>query len=88
MRDFLDAILEFIESETLTDEEFETVDEDLFAEYTKEVYLALRSVLESRESISGQVKRLKQYFCAKGVDISDTAAVPTPLSNILIGGEL
>jgi len=86
MREFLDNILEWIESESLTDEEFETVDEDLDAEYSKEVYLALRDILEARENVSEQVKRLKQYFCSKGVDLSDPTAVPQPASNILIGG--
>jgi hypothetical protein len=87
MRDFLDTILEFIGSESLTDEEFETVTlED--EEYTKEVYLALRTILEARETVSGEVKRLKLYFIARNVDISDAPSVPTPNSNILIGKAL
>jgi len=87
MREFLDAILDFINAESLTDEEFETI-ELVTPEYTKEVYLALRGVLESRESISDQVKRLKLYFIAKGVDVSSTPTVPTARSNIFIGSGL
>lgn len=91
MRDFLDAILSFINAESLTDEEFNS---DAISElpeppaYTKEVYLALREVLEARENVSDQVKRLKLYFIAKGVDISSTPTVPTPKSNIYIGDGL
>lgn len=87
MRDFLDAILDFIGSESLTDEEFESIDEELEADYTKEVYLALKGVLEARESVSGQPKKLKLYFVAKGIDVSDTSSV-TPKSNIFIGSKL
>lgn len=91
MRDFLNSILDFIESESLTDEEFETIeaiDPALTEDYTKEVYLALREVLEARENVSNQVKRLKLYFIAKGVDVSSTPSVPTPKSNIYIGEPL
>jgi hypothetical protein len=86
MREFLDNIFEWIESESLTDEEFETVDEDLSSEYTKDVYLALRSILESRENVSGQTLKLKKYFESKGVGVSTSSSTPTPNSNILIGG--
>lgn len=88
MRDFLDAILDFIGSESLTDEEFESIDTELEAEYTKEVYLALKGVLEARESVSGQPKKLKLYFVAKGIDLSDAGAAVTAKSNIFIGSKL
>lgn len=88
LRDFLDAILSFIESESLTDEEFDGLPEDLTEEYTKETYLALKTVLENREGVSGQAKRLKLYFIAKGVDLSDTGSAKTPKSNIFIGSKL
>ncbi len=87
MRDFLDAILEFIGSESLTDEEFDAIElED--EEYTTEVYEALKLVLEGRENVSGQAKRLKLYFVAKGVSLDGTTANPLPSSNIFIGGSL
>lgn len=88
LRDFLDSILEFIGSESLTDEEFDSLGEGLTADYTKAVYLALKTVLEARESVSGQAKKLKLYFIAKGVDLSDTGAAKTPNSNIFIGSRL
>lgn len=86
MRDFLDAILAFIESESLTDEEFDTITLDE-PEYTKEVYEALKAVLLSRESVSGQGKRLKLYFVAKGVNVDDSDPRPAA-SQIFIGSEL
>ncbi len=84
MRDFLDAILEFISSESLTDEEFDSLTVTV-EEYTKEVYEALKGVLEARESVSGQPKRLKLYFIAKGVDLLGVPST-TPNSNIFLGG--
>ena len=87
MRDFLNAILSFINSETLTDVEYAEIElED--QEYTKETYLALKAVLESRESVSSQLSKLSNYFLAKGVDLSESESSYTPKSNILIGGEL
>lgn len=91
LRNFLDEILDFIGSESLTDEEFETVEavEPTVEEtYTKETYLALKSVLEARDSVSGQPKKLKLYFIAKGVDLSDAGAAKTPTSNIFVGSKL
>lgn len=88
MREFLDEILEVISSESLTDEEFDTLSEELTEEYSSAVYLALRGVLEARENVSEQVKRLKLYFIARGVDVSGTPAIPTPNSNIFIGSEI
>lgn len=86
MRDFLDAILEFIESESLTDDEFDSLELDE-ADYTKEVHDALKAILIARENVSDQVKRLKLYFVAKGVDVSDSDSRPAA-SQIFIGSEL
>lgn len=87
MREFLDSILTFIQSESLTDEEFETIElED--ESYTVETYLALRTILEAREGVSDQVERLRTYFMARGVDVNATPEVPTPVSNIFIGSPL
>lgn len=85
MREFLNNILNFIGSESLTDDEFNSIETDV-PNYSKVTYLALKSVVDARESISGQGKRLKLYFIARGVDVSDANnAVPAPKSNILIG---
>lgn len=83
MRDFFNAILEFIGADSLTDDEFESIDTEISAEYTKDAYDALRTVLEARESVSDYVLRLSGYFVGRGVDVSDSY---TPKSNILIGG--
>ncbi len=87
-REFLDAILDFIGSESLTDPENDGISLSGSPDYTKESYEALKLVLESREGVSGQGKRLKLYFIAKGVDLSSSPPVHLPASNILIGGEL
>jgi hypothetical protein len=88
LREFLDEILDFIGSESLTDEEFEALPEEVAEEYTSVTYLTLREVLENRESVSGQPKKLKLYFIAKGVDLSTANTVKTPKSNIFIGSKL
>lgn len=87
-REFLDAILDFIGSESLTDAENDALGLSGTPDYTKEAYEALKLVLEGREDVSGQGKRLKLYFIAKGVDLSTSPATYIPKSNILIGGEL
>ena len=86
MREFLDAILEFIEAESLTDEEYASTQPLADEEYTLEVYEALHDVLSERESISDTLDRLKAYFQAKGVTISSEAH--PAVSNILIGAVL
>lgn len=83
MRAFLNEILAFIESESLTDEEFDGLPEGLEEEYSKANYDALKAVLEGRESVSTQLKKLKSYFCAKGVELSETSRTAT--SQILVG---
>jgi hypothetical protein len=84
MRDFLNAILTFIGSESLTDPEFDSIETET-PNYSKVTYLALKSIVDARESVSGQGKRLKLYFIARGVDVSETGSVPPARSNILIG---
>jgi len=85
MREFLNNILNFIGSESLTDEEFDSIETDV-PNYSKVTYLALKGVVDARESVSGQGKRLKLYFIARGVDVSDANnPVPPAKSNILIG---
>lgn len=86
MRDFLDSILAFIGSESLTTEEFETVPEDHGATYSPESYSDLKTILDSRESVSETHERLKAVYRAKGIVITDSAV--TPQSNIYIGDEL
>lgn len=92
MRDFLDSILEFIGTETLTDEEFgdiELADE----EYNVQTYRQLKETLEAREAVSDMLYRLAFFFLAKGVKVAvvntgeplDDEAPAQPQSQILIG---
>lgn len=86
LREFLDAILAFIGSESLTDEEYAALPEGLTQDYSKEVYEALKTTLQTREGVSGQLKRLKAYFISKGVDLN--APARDAASQIFIGAAL
>ncbi len=86
MRDYLDAILDFIGTESLTDEEFDSIDlestEDQIA-----VYNTLVGVLQSRELESTDLTlRLQNYFLAKGVQVVPVTQMP--VSNIFVGASL
>lgn len=86
MRDFLDAILAFIGSESLTDDEYASLPSGLTEAYNLANYEALKTILTAREGVSGQLKRLKAYFISKGVDLSDSSR--TASSQIFIGSAL
>lgn len=92
MRDFLDAILAFINSASLTDEEFdfeEIQDLDTPPSLTLEMYNALKLVLNTREEVSEQVDKLKNYFLAGGVSEVDSTGQDHPAaSEIFLGAEL
>lgn len=87
VRSFLDSILSFINSESLTDEEFALLPSGTVQSYNEYVYKYLRSVLQARESISLQLKKLKSFFVAKGVNVSETP-VKDPISQIFVGASL
>jgi hypothetical protein len=87
LRTFLNAILSFIGSESLTDEEFDALPDGLTEEYTKAVYDALKAVIQTRDGVSGQLKKLQNFFTAKGVDLSGRA-IRDPDSEIFIGAAL
>lgn len=84
MRDYLDAILSFIGAESLTDEEFESIDledtDDQVANYN-----SLVEVLRARDLVSDMISRLRYYFLAQGVAVSEPV---TATSNIFVGAEL
>lgn len=86
MRVFLNGILSFIGSESLTDEEFDslTITQQ---NYSTATYEALRGVLQSREMVSGQLRKLKAYFRIKGADVGSEKATPA-VSNIFVGASL
>ena len=87
MRDFLDAILDVIESESLTDEEFESIEVEAQV-YDQDTYDALKEVLEARESVSEKLERLEQYFLARGAELDSDSSESEPASQIFIGDDI
>lgn len=85
MRDSIDAVLEHIGAESLTDDEFDSLEIEAFA-LDFDTYQAIREVLEARENVSDSVNRLGLYFQSAGVELSGED--PTASSNILIGDTL
>lgn len=82
MRDYLNAILEFIGVESLTDEEFDAIElEDTVDQVA--VYNVLLGILEDRELISEMRTRLQNYFLAQGTEV---VLPPAPVTNIFVGG--
>jgi len=84
MRDFLNAILAFIGAESMTDEEFETIESELPI-YDQGTYDDLSNILESREAVSSIQDRLTAYYEARGVTISENE---TGKSHIYVGSVL
>jgi hypothetical protein len=84
-RDFLNAVLAWIQTSSLTDEEYDSVSL-VSAGYDQSTYAALSLVLDSRESVSSLQDRLKAFFESKGVEV--TAVVSSGKSNIFLGSEL
>jgi hypothetical protein len=85
MRDYLDEILSFIGSESLTDEEFTSITlEDTLDQIAN--YNALLTLLHSRESVSETKARLQYYFLAKGIKV--TTQHISGMSNIFVGSAL
>lgn len=78
MRDFLDAILSFIGAASLTNDEFNSLDLSV-QEYSVEVYEALHAILTAREQVSNLRDKLKYYFLAKGVNVTDATAATSKL---------
>jgi hypothetical protein len=83
MRNFIDSILSFIGTSSLTDPEFDSLTIES-ADYNQETYDAIYSILESRESISTLDEKLIAYFQAAGFDPSTPQ--DTGSSNIFVGG--
>lgn len=84
MRDWLNAILGFIGTTSLTDIEYASmnllnVDVQV---YSQAAYDELSKVLTSREAVSDMQQRLVGVFKAKGTDVSPAITAKT---NILLG---
>lgn len=84
MREALNEILSFIGAESLTDQEFDSIELESMDDQ-QAVYEALFAVVVAREAVSTIKDQLKYYFLAKGVSIEEQAS---GTSNIFIGARL
>lgn len=84
MRAFLNAILAFIDAASLSDVEFDSI-ELTEQEYTVETYEALLAIVDERETVSNTRDRLRYYFLARDVEISESIPAET---NIYAGDVL
>lgn len=87
MRDFLNAILTFIGTSTLTDDEFDGFTGLDFGDNV-ETYDELKMLLIERDEVTETIDRLELYFQAKGVDVEPVTVDETAKSNIFIGSAL
>ena len=87
MRTFLNNILAFIGTTSLTDEEFDGLTIESAA-WDQATYDQLSAVLVAREAVSSMQDRLKYAFQASGVVIAGSPAAVNAKSNILIGDAL
>jgi hypothetical protein len=93
-RSELNEILAFIGSESLTDEEWESLDGIIDEDSTdQQVYEALLTILLDREGVSEATKRLEYYYLAKDVQLSPPAPYePSEMieddSNIFVGADM
>ena len=84
MRAYLDSILTFIGSATLTTEEWESL--DLSETPTDlEVYQSLLVIINDRDLVSTDAERLTLYFQAKGLELTPPSQGK---SNIFMGASL
>lgn len=84
MRDWFNAIFQFIGTTSLTDEEYQGINVlhiDVMV-YSQTAYDELSKVLLARESVSDLQDRLIGVFKAKGTDVAPAVTTGT---NILLG---
>lgn len=86
MRQFFNFILMQINEETLTDEEFNSLPEDLEQDYSEKNFRILKAILEERDTIDSSTRKLYGYFVAKGATFSFGASFGS--SNIFVGAAL
>lgn len=82
-RDDANLILEFIGAESLTDEEWESMDLDEESN-DLDMYNALSAVLAEREDVTDMQARLNYYYAAQGISFTEAEGS----SNIFVGSEL
>ncbi len=90
MREFLDTVLDFIDVESLTDEEYDNLSlaEDAPVQPSVATYLSLKGLLEERGEPEGTLQRLRYYFLSADVQLSTEQMRATPRSQIWIGSRL
>lgn len=84
MRDWINTVLSFIGTTSLTDDEFESLPIEA-AMYDQDTYDAIVGVLQSRESVSNLLDRLTAYWQARGIEFTPAT---NGRSNILVGAVL
>lgn len=87
LRDFANEVFDFINTESLTSAEEQMLDMALPSDYTRETFINLKEILETRESISDTVKKMKFLFLSQGANVY-TVKDYKPKSNIFIGSPL
>lgn len=85
MRDFINAVLAFIGTSSLTDLEFDALTIEA-AGYDAATYTAILAVVDAREAVSNTRDRLRYVFLAKNVSLP--AETEGRKSNLLVGGVL
>ncbi len=81
MREILNGVLQAIGAESLTDNEWESIEDTDLAENVAR-YTALDAILFARESVSTIRDRLRYYYLAKGTELPTVASGS---SNVLVG---
>jgi len=86
MREFVNFILNFIGSSSLTTEEFESLDIPSYGNNI-DTFDAIKMLLIERDETTETTTRLKYYFEGRGVNVGDPV-LETAKSNIFIGSSL
>lgn len=84
---FLDAIMNVIAEASLSDEEWDDVDDTGLdaGDYNIEAYNVLLAILDERESVSTSRDRLRAYFLARGLEVPTSDNGKT---NIFVGADI
>lgn len=88
LRQFLNSILREIGCESLTDDEYATIDLPDDFVYTVDTFNALDAVLISRGDINSDRQKLEYYFLARGLELTPPVTDPEIKSQILMGIDL
>jgi len=87
MRDFINTVLAFIGTSSLTNDEYEEIDLSDFG-YNIPTFDVVKMLLFERDEATETSDRLKLYFMAKGVNVEGDDVTLPAKSNIFIGAAL